>query len=78
MDIHAKKKTSWPPRPPQVQNFHILTESLELAKLDVNYTDEPAVYIGLRKYNDHQKVVSVQPLTLLHLTTPPSLHVFLM
>ena len=43
------KKPSWPPRPPHLHDLHILTDSLEQAKLDlfiaVNYADEPAVYV---------------------------------
>ena len=44
MDSYAKKHHG-PRWPPHFHNFHILTESLEQAKLDiaVNYTDEPAV-----------------------------------
>ena len=35
MDIYAKKKHYGPPWPPHFNDFHILTDSLEQAKLDI-------------------------------------------
>ena len=35
MDIYAKKKQAWPPYPRHFYDLHILTGSLEQAKLDL-------------------------------------------
>ena len=37
MNIHANKQTLWPPWPLHFQDFHILTDSLDQAKLDIIY-----------------------------------------